>query len=85
MEGNWRNSAACKRADPELFFPSGETSKHDLDQIQQAKSFCVNCLVKDQCLQYALETHQDFGVWGGLSEKERKALKRRASRARRTF
>jgi len=85
MEGDWRNKAECLKTDPELFFPTGEKSKHDIDQIEAAKKFCVRCLVKEQCLQYALETSQNFGVWGGLSEDERTSLKRRAVRARRYF
>ncbi|RWZ78425.1 MAG: WhiB family transcriptional regulator [Candidatus Microsaccharimonas sossegonensis] len=78
MESDWRHKAACAKTDPELFFPTGETSKHDLDQIQGAKAFCVRCLVKERCLEYALETHQAFGVWGGMSTAERKAFVRRA-------
>jgi|GEM_PF-1357916 len=75
--GDWRNNAACKRADPELFFPIGETSPSDRDQIQRAKSFCVNCLAVNQCLTYALETNQDSGVWGGMTANERRAAKTR--------
>ncbi|MBC7564996.1 WhiB family transcriptional regulator [Candidatus Saccharibacteria bacterium] len=83
MEGDWRTNAECKKADPELFFPVGETSPGDLDQIERAKAFCVRCLVVDQCLEYALDTNQAFGVWGGLGEDERRALKRRAHMNRR--
>ena len=54
-----------------------------VDQIEKAKSVCGRCSVTEMCLQYALETNQDSGVWGGLSEDERRALKRRAARARR--
>lgn len=74
---DWRGYAECKQADPELFFPSGERSAKDRDQIQKAKEFCVKCLVKERCLDYAIETGQRKGVWGGLSEKERSALRRR--------
>ncbi|GAA2080437.1 hypothetical protein GCM10009840_14850 [Pseudolysinimonas kribbensis] len=79
---DWRDKAACLTADPELFFPVGNTGPA-VDQIDQAKSVCARCSVTEQCLQYALETNQDSGVWGGLSEDERRALKRRAARARR--
>lgn len=83
MSGNWQDRAACLRADPELFFPVGERARSDLDKIQAAKAFCVSCLVKEQCLEYALEKHEDFGIWGGMTEGERKALKRRAQQNRR--
>ena len=82
LNGDWRNKAACLRVDPELFFPLGEKSQSDIDQIEKAKSFCVKCLVKERCLEYALEMSQDSGVWGGLSESERRALKRRQQRER---
>jgi WhiB family transcriptional regulator, redox-sensing transcriptional regulator len=79
---DWRDKAACLTADPELFLPVGNTGPA-VDQIDKAKSVCARCSVTEQCLQYALETNQDSGVWGGLSEDERRALKRRAARARR--
>jgi len=79
---DWRDKAACLTADPELFFPVGNTGPA-VDQIDKAKSVCARCTVTEICLQYALETGQDSGVWGGLSEDERRALKRRAARARR--
>lgn len=79
---DWRDSAACMNADPELFFPVGNTGPA-LEQIDAAKLVCGRCPVTEQCLQYALDTNQDSGVWGGLSEDERRALKRRAARARR--
>jgi WhiB family redox-sensing transcriptional regulator len=79
---DWRDKAACLTADPELFFPVGNTGPA-VDQIDKAKTVCARCTVTEICLQYALETGQDSGVWGGLSEDERRALKRRAARARR--
>ena len=79
---DWRDKAACLTADPELFFPVGNTGPA-VDQIEKAKTVCGRCSVTEMCLQYALETNQDSGVWGGLSEDERRALKRRAARARR--
>ncbi|MBX3312324.1 MAG: WhiB family transcriptional regulator [Microbacteriaceae bacterium] len=80
---DWRDKAACLTVeDPELFFPVGNTGPA-LDQIEKAKAICATCSVTDNCLQYALETSQDSGVWGGLSEDERRTLKRRAARARR--
>lgn len=79
---DWRDSAACLTADPELFFPVGNTGPA-IDQIEAAKAVCASCKVTETCLQYALDTGQDSGVWGGLSEDERRALRRRAARARR--
>ena len=79
---DWRSRAACLDKDPELFFPVGNTGPALL-QIEEAKSVCRRCQVMDTCLQWAIESGQDAGVWGGLSEDERRALKRRAARARR--
>ncbi|MBT1017538.1 WhiB family transcriptional regulator [Canibacter sp. lx-72] len=81
---NWREKAACLTVDPELFFPAGTTG-NSLDQIEAAKAVCARCVVTDMCLRYALDSNQDFGVWGGLSEEERRTLKRRAARARRVI
>ena len=78
---DWRHVAACRDEDPELFFPIGNTGPALL-QIEEAKSVCRRCPVREECLQFALETGQDAGVWGGLSEDERRALKRRNARAR---
>ena len=77
----WRDDAICRDTDPELFFPVGNTGPA-VDQIEKAKTVCGRCTVSEQCLQYALETNQDSGVWGGLSEDERRALKRRTARNR---
>lgn len=79
---DWRNSAACLDEDPELFFPIGNTGPA-LQQIEDAKQICHRCEVIDTCLKWALESGQDAGVWGGLSEDERRALKRRNARSRR--
>ncbi|MEE6280106.1 WhiB family transcriptional regulator [Georgenia sunbinii] len=79
---DWRHTAACLTEDPELFFPIGNTGPA-LTQIEEAKTVCQRCPVVDVCLKWALENGQDAGVWGGLSEDERRALKRRTARARR--
>ncbi len=63
---DWRDKSACLTADPELFFPVGNTGPA-VDQIEKAKAVCARCTVTETCLQYALETGQDYGVWGGLS------------------
>ncbi len=67
---DWRQLAACRHADPELFFPVS-MSGPSLDQITQAKAICVGCPVRRQCLGFALDTRQNHGVWGGMSEQER--------------
>ena len=72
---DWRAKAACRDKDPELFFPVGNTGAA-YQQIEEAKAVCRTCKV--------IDTNQDYGVWGGLSEDERRALKRRAMRARRS-
>jgi WhiB family redox-sensing transcriptional regulator len=74
---DWRHLAACREEDPELFFPIGTTGPALL-QIEQAKAVCRSCSVVDDCLSWAMESGQDSGVWGGLSEEERFALKRRS-------
>ncbi|MDQ1034222.1 WhiB family redox-sensing transcriptional regulator [Streptomyces sp. V3I8] len=76
MEG-WREDAECRTVDPDLFFPIGNTGPA-LVQIEDAKSVCRRCPVQAQCLEWALETGQSIGVWGGRSEGERRALRRRA-------
>lgn len=79
---DWRHEAACLTEDPELFFPIGNTGPA-LVQIEEAKAVCRRCPVTEACLKWAIDTGQDAGVWGGMSEDERRALKRRRARARR--
>ncbi|MGW0538136.1 WhiB family transcriptional regulator [Streptomyces sp. NPDC003032] len=78
---NWRAASVCKDEDPELFFPIGNTGPALL-QIEEAKKVCRSCPVMEQCLRWALETGEEAGVWGGLSEDERRSLRRRAARKR---
>lgn len=78
----WRNRAACLDENPELFFPIGNTGPA-LVHIEEAKAVCHSCKVAETCLEWAMESGQDSGVWGGLSEDERRALKRRNARTRR--
>lgn len=78
---DWRHSALCRDEDPELFFPVGNSGPALL-QIEEAKAVCMRCPVREQCLEFALSSGQDAGVWGGLSEDERRSLKRRRARAR---
>ncbi|MGH8885177.1 MAG: WhiB family transcriptional regulator [Egibacteraceae bacterium] len=82
MNPAWRDRAACLGHDPESFFPLGCTGSA-LDQIEQVKAICRRCPVIDDCLEWALETNQDAGVWGGTSEDERRTLRRARQRRRR--
>jgi WhiB family redox-sensing transcriptional regulator len=72
---DWVHRARCKDEDPELFFPIG-TAGPAATQIEQAKAICMQCEVRAQCLEWALATGQDAGVWGGMSEEERRAYRR---------
>jgi WhiB family transcriptional regulator, redox-sensing transcriptional regulator len=71
----WRDVASCRDTSPDLFFPVGTTGPA-LDQIAEAKLVCDDCLVQQECLEFALLTNQDSGVWGGLSEEERRAIRK---------
>ena len=81
MTADWRHRAACLGEDPELFFAVG-TSGPAVLQNAEAKTVCRRCPVVSECLTWALETGEPAGVWGGMSEDERRALKRRNARAR---
>ena len=78
---DWRHIAACREVDPELFFPIGNSGPALL-QIEEAKQVCRRCKVLDDCLRWAIDSGQDAGVWGGMSEDERRSLKRRTLRLR---
>jgi len=73
---DWRVNAACRDTNPELFFPVGTTGVA-LSQIAAAKEVCFGCQCMDDCLEFALVTNQDSGVWGGTSEEERRQIRRR--------
>jgi WhiB family redox-sensing transcriptional regulator len=73
--GDWRKLAACNGCDVELFFPVGVTGPA-VDQIEAAKAVCNHCPVRTDCLDFALATNQECGVWGGASEEERRRLRR---------
>jgi WhiB family redox-sensing transcriptional regulator len=77
---DWVHYARCRDEDPELFFPVGTTGPAAV-QLDAAKSICVSCVVREQCLEWAMTTGQDAGVWGGLSEDERRALRRARRRS----
>lgn len=74
---DWRSRAACRDQDPELFFPIGTTGPAST-QVDQAKAVCRRCEARKDCLAWAMRSGQDSGVWGGLSDVERRAFKRRA-------
>jgi WhiB family redox-sensing transcriptional regulator len=76
-EESWTARAACRRADPELFFPIGSSGPAALKQIAAAKEICARCPVREQCLRFALGTGQDYGIWGGLTADERRRMRRR--------
>jgi len=78
--GDWRALAACRTAEPDLFFPVGSTGPAQR-QIEAAKDVCRQCPSQSPCLEFALRTGQDAGVWGAMSEEERRAI-RRARRRR---
>jgi WhiB family redox-sensing transcriptional regulator len=78
---DWRHRALCRDEDPELFFPIGTTGP-GLVQVEQAKAVCRRCPVVEPCLDWALRSGQDSGIWGGLAEDERRALKRRQTHTR---
>lgn len=66
----WQDRALCAQTDPEAFFPEKGGS------TREAKKVCTGCEVRVECLEYALENDERFGIWGGLSERERRKLKR---------
>ena len=68
---DWHGRALCAQTDPEAFFPEKGGSTRD------AKKICTGCEVRSECLSYALANDERFGIWGGLSERERRKLKRR--------
>jgi WhiB family redox-sensing transcriptional regulator len=68
----WQSDSLCAQTDPEAFFPEKGGSTRD------AKKICASCDVRAQCLEYALQNDERFGIWGGLSERERRKLRKRA-------
>ena len=81
QRGIWRKSwwdfANCLGVDPDLFFPERGAS------TKEAKEVCRGCIVKEDCLEYALSHGEKFGIWGGMSERERRRLRRQRALARR--
>ncbi len=71
-EAGWQDRALCAQTDPEAFFPEKGGS------TREAKKVCLTCEVRQECLEAALDNDERFGIWGGLSERERRKLKKRA-------
>jgi WhiB family redox-sensing transcriptional regulator len=81
---DWRADAACRDVDPELFFPDGDI-RSARAQLKTAKLICRRCPVSATCLNWALASGQEAGIWGGLTEDERRGLHRRGLSARHRF
>ena len=73
----WQTRANCMGVDPDLFFPERGQS------TREAKEVCKGCVVREDCLEYALANGEKFGIWGGMSERERRRLRRARALARR--
>ena len=73
---SWQDYANCLGVDPDLFFPERGAS------TKEAKEVCRGCVVRAQCLEYALENSEKFGIWGGMSERERRRIRRQRALAR---
>ena len=76
-DDTWRPAAACRDLDTNIFFPVSE------EDAGSARAICATCPVRELCLEFALATHQEDGVWGGLTESERRRLRRRRREAAR--
>ena len=70
LDRTWQGRANCMGVDPDLFFPERGAS------TREAKEVCRGCVVREDCLEYALANGEKFGIWGGLSERERRRLRR---------
>jgi WhiB family redox-sensing transcriptional regulator len=77
QDRGWRVRANCMGVDPDLFFPERGAS------TREAKEVCRGCVVREDCLEYALANGEKFGIWGGLSERERRRLRRARAMSRR--
>jgi WhiB family redox-sensing transcriptional regulator len=75
----WRERAACAEVETGAFFPLGQVGAA-LEQVRQAKRICCGCPVRDACLDFAITTNQEYGVWGGADEEERRSIRRQRRR-----
>ncbi|MDZ7674285.1 MAG: WhiB family transcriptional regulator [Acidimicrobiales bacterium] len=73
----WQEYSNCLGVDPDLFFPERGAS------TKEAKAVCKGCVVREECLEYALQNGEKFGIWGGMSERERRRIRRARAQARR--
>jgi len=73
---SWYELGDCQGVDPDLFFPERGAS------TEEAKAVCAGCAVREQCLEFALTNGEKFGIWGGLSERERRRIRRERARDR---
>lgn len=71
----WRGRSACRESDPDVFFPIGTTGLA-LERIETARRICTACQVRAECLEFALATNQEAGIWGGTTEDERRKLRK---------
>ncbi len=78
LDEEWGNRALCSEVDPETFFPEKGASQ----QAKAAKMVCELCEVRIECLEYALKNDEAYGIWGGLSPRQRRSLKTRRSSRR---
>jgi WhiB family transcriptional regulator, redox-sensing transcriptional regulator len=76
---SWWDLAACRSADPELFFPITSTGA-GRPKVTRAKAMCARCPIRQQCLDYAIDSHEVYGIWGGTSEEERRLIAARRRR-----
>ena len=79
LDDNWQDDANCLGVDPDLFFPERGAS------TREAKEVCRGCVVREQCLEFALQNGEKFGIWGGLSERERRRIRRQRAQAARSI
>lgn len=77
LDRSWQAQANCMGVDPDLFFPERGAS------TREAKEVCRGCVVREDCLEYALANGEKFGIWGGMSERERRRLRRARALQRR--
>ena len=76
LDKSWQDFANCLGVDPDLFFPERGAS------TREAKEVCRGCVVREDCLEYALANGEKFGIWGGMSERERRRIRRQRALAR---
>jgi len=76
QDTGWQDSSNCLGVDPDLFFPERGAS------TKEAKAVCRSCVVKEECLEFALVNSEKFGIWGGMSERERRRIRRQRAQER---